>query len=325
MKSIGFVISTKENENRRAIVPEDIRAISYPGQIYIEHGYGTILNIPDSEYREAGAHICTKEEALNKDIICDPKVGDASYLKQLKEGQAVFGWIHATQNRDITDALIERHLTAYAWEKMFEKGRHIFWFNNELAGEAAVIHAFQCFGTLPYGLRVAVIGNGNTARGATRVLNMLGASVMQYNRGQEGLLHQELPEYDAIVNCVLWDVRRKDHIITKQDLPRMKRGAMIIDVSCDRNGGIETCIPTTIERPAYYVDHVFHYAVDHTPSIFYKTFTYQNSKVISSFVEQLINGNIGDVLSNCMIIKNGEILDREIVEFQQRDIKYKDK
>ena len=45
----------------------------------------------------------------------------------------------------------------------------------------------------------------------------------------------------------------------------MKRGSMIVDISCDRNGGIETSIPTTIENPSYIVDGLRHYVVDHTP------------------------------------------------------------
>lgn len=56
--------------------------------------------------------------------------------------------------------------------------------------------------------------------------------------------------------CVLWDTKRKDHIIYREDLSRMKKDAMIVDVSCDRNGGIETSIPTTIENPTYKVDGV---------------------------------------------------------------------
>ena len=64
----------------------------------------------------------------------------------------------------------------------FEKGKTcILGKNNELAGEAAILHAFQCYGQLPFGLSTAIIGNGNTAHGAVRVLNMLGAKVMQYN------------------------------------------------------------------------------------------------------------------------------------------------
>ena len=248
MKTVGFPISPKENENRRAIVPADIENLSHPDHVYVESGFGAVLGISDAEYEAVGAHICTHEEAIQKDIVCDPKIGDADYLEKMHEGQIVFGWVHATQNRDIADKIIHGKLTVYAWEKMFEMGRHVFWFNNELAGEAAVINGFQCYGQLPYGLEVAVIGNGNTARGACRVLNMLGAHVMQYNRRQEGLLRKEIGNFDVVVNCILWDVDRKDHIIYREDLKRMKKNAMIIDVSCDRNGGIETCIPTKTSR-----------------------------------------------------------------------------
>jgi len=318
MNTIGFPISHKENENRRAIVPEDISKILHPENLYIEEGFGAVLGISDEEYSRVGCRICSHEEVLKQDIICDPKIGDADYLELLPEGRTIFGWVHATQNRDITDKIIARRTTAYAWENMFEKDRHVFWFNNELAGEAAVMHAFQCYGRLPYGLKVAVLGNGNTARGAVRVLNMLGADVMQYGRRQEELFKEEFVDYDVIVNCILWDVRRTDHIIYKKDLKRMKRGALIIDVSCDRNGGIESCIPTPIEAPTYIEDGVMHYAVDHTPSLFYKTFSYNNSKIICKYLNELMTGEIGEVLKNCIVIKNGIIVDDEINKFQGR-------
>ena len=318
MKTIGFPVSTKENENRRAIIPADIACLSHPETVYVESGFGNVLGISDEEYEAVGCRICSHDEAVEKDIVCDPKIGDADYLKRMHAGQTIFGWVHATQNRDITDIIVERGLTAYAWEKMFENGRHVFWFNNELAGEAAVINGFQCYGELPYGLEVAVIGNGNTARGACRVLNMLGAHVMQYNRRQEDLLRQEIGNYDVIVNCILWDVRRTDHIIYRDDLKRMKKNAMIIDVSCDRCGGIETSIPTTIENPTYTVDGILHYAVDHTPSFFYKTFSINNSKVIAPYLDQLSSGRIGSVLEASLIIRDGVILDPEIIEHQGR-------
>ena len=318
MKTIGFPISHKENENRRAIVPGDIATLTHPELVFVEIGFGDVLGISDDEYRAVGCNVCAREIVLRQDIICDPKIGDADYLDQLSEGQIIFGWIHATQNRDITDKIVNRKLTAFAWENMFEKGRHVFWFNNELAGEAAVINAFQCYGQLPYGMQVAVLGNGNTARGAVRVLNMLGARVMQYGRKQENVFHDELGNYDVIVNCILWDVNRKDHIIYENDLKRMKKNAMIIDVSCDRNGGIETSVPTTIEDPIYFIDGILHYAVDHTPSLFYKTFSYENSKVISPFINELMQEDVGIVLSDCMIIENGKIIDQQIIEYQGR-------
>ena len=317
--SIGFPISHKENENRRAVIPKHICTMSNPSDLYFESGYGKILGIDDSEYEATGAHICSHEEVLTKDIICDPKVGDADYLELLHKGQAVFGWVHATQNRDITDKLIDSAVTAFAWEKMFDQGRHIFWRNNELAGEAAVMHAFQCYGRMPYETNCAVIGRGNTARGVIKVLNMLGAEVVQYDRKTEALLRKEIGLYDVIINCVLWDINRKDHIIFKEDLKRMKKNSMIVDVSCDRCGGIETSIPTTIEKPTYYVDGILHYAVDHTPALFYKTFTYNNSQIITPFLDQLIEGRLSATLQDCEIIKNGVIIDEEIISYQNRE------
>ena len=199
MKTVGFPMSRKENEYRRAIVPAHLKNIEHPELLYFEKGYGEVLGIEDSEYEVCGSHIASRDEVLSKDIICDPKIGDADYLEGLNH-QTVFGWVHATQNQDITDKLLVSGLTAFAWEKMFQKGRHVFWRNNELAGEAAVMHAFQCYARMPYETKVAVIGRGNTARGAIKVLNMLGADVRQYDRRTEELLRDELGQYDVIVN-----------------------------------------------------------------------------------------------------------------------------
>ena len=316
--TIGFPISSKENEHRRAIVPEHIKRMLHPECLYFEQGYGAVLDVRDEDYSALGCHICSHKEVLQKDIICDPKVGDADYLVQLHKGQMIFGWVHATQNRRITDIIVDSGLTAYAWEKMYDRGRHIFWRNNELAGEAAVLHAFQCFGRMPYETDVAVLGRGNTARGAIKVLNMLGANVIQYDRRTEELFRDELGKYDVVVNCILWDVMRKDHIIYRKDLIRMKKNAMIIDVSCDRCGGIETSVPTTIENPTYRVDGILHYVVDHTPALFYKTFTWNNSALLYPYLEELIVGQTGDVMNHALIIKEGNILDPEICRFQQR-------
>lgn len=318
MNTIGFPISHKENENRRAITPEHIRKLSEPGQLYFEEGYGLVLDIPDAAYQALGCHICSREEVLKQDVICDPKIGDAEYLGELSEGQTIFGWVHATQNVDITDRIVNSKLTAYAWENMFDQGRHVFWRNNELAGEAAVMHAFQCWGRMPYECSVAVIGRGNTARGAIKVLNMLGAQVVQYDRRTEALLRQEIGMYDVIVNCILWDVNRTDHVIGLEDLRRMKPGAMIVDVSCDRHGGVESCIPTTIEEPTYYAEGILHYAVDHTPSLYYKTFTNNNSNVLYPYIDELIHGTPGRVLMDSLIIERGVIIDQQINIYQNR-------
>ena len=320
MKTIGFVISHKENENRRALIPDDISRVKNKEYLFIEKGYGDVLGFTDDDYLSQGiGGVCSREEILKKDIICDPKVGDAEYLEQLHE-QTIFGWIHAVQNRDITDRIINAKLTAFAWEDMFEMGRHVFWRNNEIAGEAAIMHAYLLHGIFPYNTKVAVLGRGNTARGAIRMLNDMGAQVCTYDRKTEQLFQKELGQFDVVVNSILWDATRKEHIIYREDLKRMKPGAMIVDISCDRAGAIETSIPTTIEKPDYIVDGIRHYVVDHTPSLFYKSTSMSISHEVVRFLDSLIaNSDIDKkILYESLIIKNGMIIDQRITDFQKR-------
>lgn len=317
MKTVGFPISKKENENRRALLPQDIEQIKHPNQIYVETGYGNVLGFSDNDYKAQGINVVSRDEVLKKDIICDPKIGDAEYLNHLKE-QTIFGWVHAVQNRDITDLLVNGRLTAYAWEDMFEKGRHVFYRNNEIAGEAAIVHAYMLHGLFPYESKVAMLGRGNIARGALRILNYMGAEVTVYDRKTEKLFQEEIPNYDVIVNAILWDPSRKDHIIYKDDLKKMKKGALIIDISCDRNGGIETSVPTSIENPTYNIEGITHYVVDHTPTLFYKTISKVLSSIVSNFINQLIENEVDITLQDALIIKDGKIIDQRISIFQKR-------
>lgn len=319
MKTVGLPISHKENEKRRTLIPSDIQFIKHPSQIFIEEGYGDVLGYSDDDYSSLGVNIASRSVILSKDIIADPKIGDADYLEMIN-GQTIFGWVHAVQNRDITDKIIAHKISSYAWEDMYENGRHSFWRNNEIAGEAAVFHAYMCHGVFPYNTKAAVLGRGNIARGAIKTLNYMGAEVMQYDRKTEHLFRQELGQFDVIVNGILWDTTRKDHIIYKEDLKRMKRNALIIDVSCDRNGGIETSIPTTIENPTYQVEGVTHYVVDHTPSLFWKTTTESLSAEFVKYIDYLIEdkSEACDVLRSCHNFENGQILDDRINKFQGR-------
>lgn len=319
MKTVGLPISHKENEKRRALVPADIKQIKHPEQIFIETGYGDVLGYSDDDYAQQGIQVASIEDVLKKDIVCDPKIGDADYLGVLNE-QTIFGWIHAVQNRDITDRIIACKLTGYAWEDMYEDGRHSFWRNNEIAGEAAVFHAYMCHGVFPYNTKAAVLGRGNIARGAIKTLNYMGAEVRQYDRKTERLFQKELGQFDVIVNAILWDTSRKDHIIYREDLKRMKKNALIIDVACDRNGGVETSIPTTIEEPTYQVDGITHYVVDHTPSLFWKTATESLSAEFVKYIDYLIEDKANDdpVLSACHNFEQGIILDDRINKYQNR-------
>lgn len=320
MKEIGFVISHKENEKRRALIPEDIEKLKFADKLWFEKGYGDILGYSDSDYLRAGAHVGSAKEVYAKEVICNPKFPETDERSLLSKEQVIFGWIHAVQGKEITDFLMNRNMTAIAWEDMFEKGRHVFWRNNELSGEAAVIHAIPFFGRSLYDCRAAVIGRGNAALGAIRILERLGASVRVYNRRMEQLLRDEISSYDIVVNAVLWDVFRNDRLLYKDDIKKMRKGSMIIDISCNHTMELETSHPTPISDPVYVVDGVLHYSADHTPSLLWKTATESISKEVSRFIDIIVEGKEKDdpVLREAIIIEKGKIIDQRISRFQNR-------
>jgi N5-(carboxyethyl)ornithine synthase len=320
MKTIGFAISSKEHECRRALLPSDVAGLGRPGQLLFEAGYGEALGLADDDYRQAGARIASREEVFSQPIVCNPKPLQSDELELLGKGCTVFGWIHAVQNRPIVDYLLAGQHTAVAWEDMFDRGRHVFWRNNEIAGEAGVWHALLQWGRTADGCNVAVIGRGNVARGAVRALDRLGATVTVFSAQMEPYFREVFGDFDVIVNAVLWDVFRTDKFLWREDLQRMRPGSMIVDLSCDEGLEIETSRGTTIEEPVYFEQGIAHYAVDHTPALVWKTATEAISTALAPYIDPMIDEQSlhHAVLGPATIIRDGIIADERIVRFQGR-------
>lgn len=321
MKRVGLIISHKNSERRRALLPCDIaKSVRHPEQLYFEQGYGEAIGVQDHEYSDLGCHIVSREEALTCDIITDVKLGDADYLDTLAPGKTLFGWAHAVQNIPFTSCALSEGHTVVAWEEIFENGRYIFYRNREVAGEAAIMHAYRYCGKMPYDTKVAILGNGQTAKGALRILHGLGAEVDVYNRRLESLFRKNMYNYDVLVNCIMWDTNRTDRIIYAEDLKKMKKGTLIIDVSCDPELEIETSHPTTIEEPVYEVDGVIHYTVDNTPAMFPITITKILSEGIARYIDLLIEEpaeRYPDNLRAAVVIEEGKIRDQRIRSFRE--------
>ena len=117
-RTMGLLISHKNNEKRRAILPEQVKALRNPDLLYFETGYGASVGVPDEEYLS----------------VTDVKLGDADYLDEIEDGKILFGWAHAAQGIGFTDKCLEKNFTVIAWEEIFEDGRYLFYRNREVAG-----------------------------------------------------------------------------------------------------------------------------------------------------------------------------------------------
>ncbi len=314
MKTVGLVISHKNNEKRRALLPEDLDKIKHLDYLFFEKGYGDSIGFKDSDYKSA--NFVSREEALKCDAIVDVKLGDADYLNDLDDNKILCGWAHAVQNLDFTTTAVQKKNTVIAWENIFKDGRYIFYRNREIAGEAAILQGLRYAEKMPYETKVAVIGNGQVAKGALRVLNGLGANVDLYNKKLEKAFIKNMYQYDVLVNCVLWDTKRTDRLIYKEDLKKMKPGTLIIDISCDPHLEIETSHPTTIDAPIYTVNNVIHYAVDNTPAMFSKSVSKVLSNNFAAYFDELVTGSYSPELQKAVAIIGGKIIDDEIIKFR---------
>lgn len=315
MKTVGFVISKKNNEKRRALLPEDLPRIKNLDCIRLEKGYGASIGLSDNDYQNV--KFVSRDEVLNCDVIVDVKLGDAEYLNDIDDHKILCGWAHAVQKLDFTSVAIKKKFTVIAWENILKNGRYIFYRNREIAGEAAIIHGIRHAEKAPYELKVALIGNGQTAKGALRIFHGLGSEVDVYGRKLEAAFRHNMYDYDVIVNCVMWDTNRIDRLIYKEDIKKMKVGTLIIDVSCDPHLEIETSHPTTIDNPVYTVDGVVHYAVDNTPAMFPKSVSKILSNNFADYYDELVTGIYSDEIKKAMALEEGRILDQEITKFRK--------
>ncbi|MDN5764224.1 MAG: N(5)-(carboxyethyl)ornithine synthase [Humibacillus sp.] len=241
---------------------------------------------------------------------------------------------------------------------------HVFHKNNELAGYSSVLHATALAGsTGTYGrrLRAAVIGFGATARGAVTALNAIGvhdvdvlthrdvaavaapihsATIVNFGASdtrtsvshaatEEGEvpLAEFLADHDIIVNCVLQDPEHPLMFILNDDLALVNPGTIIIDVSCDEGMGFEWAKPTSFRRPTFVVgDNVLYYAVDHSPSYFWNSATWENSEALLPFLETVMGGHetweADPTIRHAIEIRDGVIQNPAILSFQHRSGDY---
>ena len=318
MKTIGYLISHKNNERRRALLPNDAERIQHRSMITVEHDYGAVLGYSDDDYLLAGVSVAPRKQVLGCDALVYVKLVDADFMGQSPPRKTLIGWSHILQKPDFTDTAIAGQHSVLAWENILENGRYLFYRNRELAGETAILHAFCHYGRMPYDCSVAIIGNGMTARGAFRILSGLGARVDIFTRKMESLFREKMTEYDVIVNCVRWDTCRGARLIYRSDLRRMRKGSMIIDVSCDSCLEVETSHATTFDNPVYFVDGVLHYAVDNTPSMAYRTVSEVISGSFSPYVDAIVMNKPVAALEQAYVIRGGILLDAECISFRSR-------
>ncbi|MGI2153083.1 N(5)-(carboxyethyl)ornithine synthase [Shewanella oncorhynchi] len=339
-------------------IPEKVRS-----QLIFEEGYASSLGIKDEYLREHFGGVVSRKELFSiGDVFLLPKPEKEDF-KFFSEGKILWGWPHCVQGHDIAQAAIDAKMTLVAWEAMYggSDRTHVFYRNNELAGYAAVQHMMMLTGKTGYfgrRLKAAVLGFGATARGAINCLKSLGiVDVSVYSQRPNHLLNapiesitykqilrrdgktflesgqfqhfvtpvEVLRDYDVVVNCILQDPVNPIMFIEEYDMSSIDKQMDIIDISCDRAMGFYFAKPTSFDEPSFNVGaHINYYCVDHTPTLYWDSASYEITRSIMSYLPDFIDGTWkhNPVLAAAVEIDSGFVINKKIIEFQKRSSEY---
>ncbi|EJY0884475.1 N(5)-(carboxyethyl)ornithine synthase [Vibrio cholerae] len=339
-------------------IPDELRK-----SLVFEEGYASSLGVNNAYLRDYFGGVASREELFDiGDVWLLPKPEKEDY-KYFSEGKILWGWPHCVQGFDIAQAAIDAKMTIVAWEAMYGglDKTHIFYRNNELAGYAAVQHMMMLTGKTGYfgrKLKAAVLGFGATARGSINCLKSLGiVDITVYSQRPsflinapiesigykqlkkidgstllEGEKYQQfakaaevLSEYDVVVNCILQNPIDPIMFIEENDIKHIKKHMDIIDISCDKGMGFYFARPTTFDEPTFsHGNFINYYCVDHTPTLYWDSASYEITKSIISFIGDFVTNNWkkNDVLRAATEIDNGLICNERIIKFQKRSSVY---
>ena len=252
----------------------------------------------------------------------------------------------------------------FVWGPNGQAGRHTFYKNNELAGYSAVLHALQLKGIDGhYGdqRKTVIISFGAVSRGAIYALKARGfrditiciqrpdhevreevldceyvrlrsnssdgeRQVVVEHDGTERPFLDLLGEADIIVNGIFQNPDQPMMFVTEAEISRLKRGCLIIDVSCDEGMGFSFAKPTTFDDPMFKIGSIDYYAVDHTPSYLWESASRSISAALLVHLPTVLEGrdawNDNETIRRAVVIDRGVIQKPEILSFQRRTPDY---
>ncbi len=293
----GILKDIKEGEHRVICTPAEAAAIAAAGHtVLAEKGCGAGAGFSDEKYKAAGAEIAqTAEEIWQRcDFVAKVKEIMPSEFGLPREGQLIYCCIHPAGHPEEVDALLKSGCIAITAEDSHRYGSP----NCEAAGKQGALFGLESMLTInggkgkfvggfagAPGMNVLILGGGIVGQGALSVLYALGANVtvMDINAGtlksladrygnhintmfcNQTAIRSLLPETDMVVNCVKWPKERKDFLITKEMLKLMEPGSVLVDISNDDPGAIESSHETHHDNPRYTVNGVVHYCVSNIP------------------------------------------------------------
>ncbi len=309
---IGVPKEVKNHEYRVALTPIGAHELTRHGhEVYLEKGAGAGSLIPDEEYAAAGATILDAVDDVwgTADMVLKVKEPVAEEYARMREGQTLFTYLHLAADRTLTDELVDRKVTAVAYEtvQLPSGSLPLLYPMSEVAGCLApqvgahsLMRAQGGRGVLLGGVggvanaKVVVIGAGVSGQNAANIALGMGADVTlldtdldklrmsfwRYDNRVHGLassqltIQQQVMEADLVIGAVLIPGAKAPKLVSNELVSRMKPGSVLVDIAVDQGGCFEDTRPTTHADPTYMVHDSVFYCVANMPGAVPNTSTY---------------------------------------------------
>ncbi len=340
---IGVPREIKDHEGRVGLVSASVHELVAHGhQVLVETGAGEGAGVFDADFERASATIADGAAKIwsTAELIVKVKEPLAVERRQLRAGQILFTYLHLAPDAEQANDLIRSGATCIAYETVTSASGALPLLTpmSEVAGRMSVQVGAYCLenaqggrGILLGGVTgvapgtVLVLGGGVAGTNAVLMAVGLGADVTVVDRSADALrrlvgqfgtriktifptreaLAHVVAEADLIIGTVLVPGAAAPKLITRDMVRTMKRGAVVVDVSIDQGGCIETSKPTTHSHPTYVVDGVVHYCVANMPGGVARTSAFALNNVTLPFVQAIADKGWRQAMRDDPHLRNG--------------------
>jgi alanine dehydrogenase len=331
---VGVPREIKDSEYRVAVTPAGVRELTAAGhEVLVEAAAGEGSAIPDEAFRKFGAEVVpnTADVWGAADLILKVKEPIGEEYDLLREGQVLFTYLHLAADGALTRALMERKVSAVAYETVqLADGRlPLLAPMSEVAGRMAPqvgAHYLEREnggrGVLLGGVagvhpgRVVILGAGMAGSNAAWIAAGMEAEVVIIDRDVDklrgvDLIHKgriltvtstrlaieyHVSRADLVIGAVLIPGARAPKLVPEELVAEMRPRSVIVDISIDQGGCIETSRMTTHSEPTYEKHGVVHYGVGNMPGAVPRTSTYALTNVTLPYAVQIADRGLEDTV-----------------------------
>jgi alanine dehydrogenase len=324
---VGVPREVKNREYRVAITPAGVHEFVRAGhEVFVEAGAGVGSSISDEEFAAAGATILADAEDVwgAAELVLKVKEPVAEEYDRMREGQVLFTYLHLAASKSCTDALLDRGVTAIAYEtvELPDRSLPLLAPMSEVAGRLApqvgAYHLMRSgggrgvlMGGVPgvYAAKTVVIGAGVAGRNAAAIALGMQSEVLLLDRAVSQLrqvdaiyrgrvqtvasnayeIERAVLDADLVIGAVLVPGAKAPTLISNELVSRMKPGSVLVDISIDQGGCFEDSRPTTHDDPVYPVHGSLFYCVANMPGAVPATSTYALTNVTLPYALELAN------------------------------------